>query len=247
MVFRISYCHTSKECHGGFHPADEDDRLFDEDDDAGDFVDINYKGEWWTLVSCSAEKYQDCIYDEQQAHIDTVIIAVDGACKRKRTPHAKAGYGVFFHRDNHSWNESVMLPDSVKTNQQAELHAALGGLQSARRLRLLNTDLCGKWRRPGPMRELSRVVIKTNSAYLVKAMTKRVLKLRRNDYTNSKGLPVTNAALFSQLEAEVEALHKLDVGVKFWHVGREENQEAKLLAKAALNGKPAAEALGGVG
>ncbi|KAI7191516.1 hypothetical protein KC343_g11696, partial [Hortaea werneckii] len=174
-----------------------------------------------------------CIYDEQQAHIDTVIIAVDGARKGKKFPHARAGYGVFFHRDHHSWNESVMLPDSVKTKQQAELHAALGGLQSARRLRLLNTDLCGKWRRPGPMRELSRVVIKTDSAYLVNVMTKRVLKWRLNDYTNCKGLPVGNAPFVRQLEAEVQALHELDVGVKFWRVRREENREADRLANAA--------------
>ncbi|KAI7283859.1 hypothetical protein KC345_g2688 [Hortaea werneckii] len=244
MIFRTSYCHTSKECHDGFHPAGEDDRVFDEDDDAGDFPEISYKGEWWTLGTCSAEKDQDYIYDKPQAHLDTVIIAVDGACRGNGTPDAEASYGVFFHRDNQSWNESVVLPDNFKTNQQAELRAALEGLRSAYNLRLLNTDLCGRARRPGPMRKLSRAVIKTDSAYLVNAMTKYVLKWRLNDYTNCKGCPVINASLFRQLEAEVQALHKLDVGVKFWHVLREENQEADRLANAALDGRSAPTVLG---
>ncbi|KAI7369682.1 hypothetical protein KC354_g1751 [Hortaea werneckii] len=214
-MFCTPYCHTRKECDDEFYPADEVDRLFDEDDDAGDFVDIGYKGEWWTLVTCSAEKDQDYVYDKPQAHLDTVVIAVDGACRVMALP----------------------LPDSVKTNQQAELRAALEGLRSAKNLRLLNTDLCGKARRPGPMRELSCVVIKTDSAYLVNAMAKYVFKWRLNDYTNCKGRPVTNAALFRQLEAEVQALHKLNVGVQFWHVCREENQEADSLANAALDGR----------
>ncbi|KAI7231533.1 hypothetical protein KC330_g6377 [Hortaea werneckii] len=247
MTFRTSYCHTHEECHGGFHPADDGDRLFDKDDDAGDFPEISYKGEWWTLVTCSAEKDQDYIYGKPQAHLDTVIIAVDGACRGNGTRDAEASYGVFFHRDNHSWNESFALPDNFKTNQQAELRAALEGLLSAKNLRLLNTNLCGKARRPGPMRELSHVVIKTDSAYLFNAMTKWVFKWRNNDYINCRGRPVTNASLFKQLEAEIQALHKLNVGVQFWHVRREENREADALANAALDGRSARAALGLMG
>lgn len=251
-MIRTSHFHTCEDCPGdGFllceacrsalFPSDEDDRLF-RTQLAEEDTEIIYGEQWWTFLSCPAEKNYT-VFTKPQAHIDIVVIAVDGACRNNGKPHAKASYGVFFHCNNYGWNQQKTLSDDVKTNQQAELRAGLAGLQSAKKLRLLNTELCGKPRPQGPMRKLSRVVIKTDSAYLVNAMTNWVFKWRNNDYTNSHGRPVTNASLFRQLEAELKELFDLNVHVQFWHVRREQNREADLLANAALDGKMAWEAL----
>ncbi|KAI6790581.1 hypothetical protein KC363_g5870 [Hortaea werneckii] len=138
-----------------------------------------------------------------------------------------------------------MLSNAVKTSQQAELTAGLIGLRRAKRLTLLNTDRCGKTRRPGPMRKLRHVIIKADSAYLVNAMTKWVFKWRNNNYNNCRGRPVRNASLFEKLDAELEELAELNIYVQFLHVRREQNREADLLANAALDGKTASEALAG--
>ncbi|KAI7384947.1 hypothetical protein KC336_g18092 [Hortaea werneckii] len=203
-------------CRSALFPSDEDDRLF-KTELADDCTEIIYGEKPWTFLSCPAERNWT-VFDEPQAHIDIVVIAVDGACRDNGKPHAKASYGVFFHRDNHAWNKLETLFNDFKTNQQAELRAGLAGLQSAKKLRLLNTELCGKSRPQGPIRKLSRVIIKTDSAYLVNALTDWVFKWRENDYTNSRGRPVTNAGLFRQLDAELKELADLDVHVQFWHV-----------------------------
>ncbi|KAI6915048.1 hypothetical protein KC318_g124 [Hortaea werneckii] len=236
---RSCHFHTTFSCPDGF---DRPDKRLITRDRAGDPFETSWGGQWWTLLSCPTKEC-DHHYDEPEAHIDTVIIAVDGACRDNGKPYAKAGYGVFFHRDNHSWNECKILFNAAKTSQKAELTAGLIGLRRAKRLTLLNTDHCGKTRRPGPMRKLRRVIIKADSAYLVNAMTKWVFKWRNNNYTSCRGRPVRNASLFRKLDAEVQELAELNVYVQFLHVRREQNREADLLANAALDGKTASEAL----
>lgn len=74
-------------------------------------------------------------------------------------------------------------------------------------------------------------------------MTDWIKKWRENDYTNCRGLPVTNADMFRHLNETVNDLNDMDVEVQFWHVRREENREADWLANAALDGKAAQAAL----
>jgi len=228
MRMASSY-HTDEECG---RARSSNCRILRESD-CGDDVDTTWSSEWWTLITCP--------HDDDDAHIDTVVIAVDGACRNNGKPSAEASYGVFFHRDNHQWNECAVLPDDFTTNQQAELAAGLNALRLAKRLRWLNTDECGRPRRQGPMRRLSRVLITSDSSYLVNAMTDWIYKWRQNGYLNSRDQPVTNAGLFQQLEAEVQELNDLDVEVQFWHVPRAENVMANMLASAALDGETASD------
>jgi ribonuclease HI len=108
-----------------------------------------------------------------EPHVDTVVIAVDGACRNNGYPYARAGAGVFFHRANRQWNEAVLLSNEFNTSQRAELFACIMPVRSAKRLRMLNPsyDAGNRPRRLGPMRDLRRVVIKADSEYLVKGMT----------------------------------------------------------------------------
>ena len=67
----------------------------------------------------------------------------------------------------------------------------------------------------GPYRRLRRVVVKSDSSYLVSAMTDWIYKWRNNGYINSRGLSVCNEDLFKQLDEAVDSLNDADVQVQF--------------------------------
>lgn len=235
------FYHTETTCPGRSRSFEERD-LYGQD--YGNEVETTYEAEWWTLVTCPTD-YCNIHDNKSDAHIDSVVIAVDGACRNNGRADAEASAGIFFHRDNHQWNEAIVLSDEFRTNQQAELFAGLKALQIAGRLRELNPSRSGRnvYRRKGPMRRLRRVVIKSDSSYLVNAMTDWINKWKQNGFRNCRGLPVTNAGLFRQIDEEIETLNGMDVEVQFWHVLRGQNEMADCLANAALDGVEAPEAL----
>lgn len=212
----------------------------DRDFDENDYVEgVERRGLLWTFVACPDEEE---FSHDQVAHDDAIIIAVDGACRNNGRPYAEASIGIFVHRDNY-WNEASKLEDDdqVATNQRAELSAGLRALKIATSIRQRNS--IPRYRPPGPYRMLRRVVIKSDSAYLVKGMTEWIYGWRNNGYINSRGSAVCNSDLFKQLEEAVDDLNDMDVQVQFWHVRRADNEVADCLANAALNDKSVEDAL----
>ncbi|KAK4539590.1 hypothetical protein LTR36_010526 [Oleoguttula mirabilis] len=235
------YCHTDFSC--SHRTRRFGDRLFNYID-YGVQVETTWAEEWWTLVTCP-EEVCDNHHGESDAHIDSVIIAVDGACRNNGGPGARAAAGIFFHRDNDQWNQAILIDDKNPTSQRAELVAAREALALAIRLRHLNPSYSRRsvYRRKGPTRRLRRVVIKSDSAYVVNAMTDWIDTWKQNGFRNCRGLPVANESLFRSIDEHIKTLNGIDVEVQFWHVPRGQNEEADLLANAALGGKTAAEAL----
>ncbi|KAK5114036.1 hypothetical protein LTR85_010342 [Meristemomyces frigidus] len=180
---------------------------------------------------------------EADAHIDAIVIAVDGACRNNGRYGAESGYGVFVHRDS-NLNESEMLGSAIHTSQRAELWAGLAALGFAKSIRVGNP--IGRKRTsvaPGPERRLRRVVIKADSEYLVKGMTAWVYKWNENGFVNVRGTEVVNADLFRTLDRVVDVLNDLDVHVQFWHVPMQQNGAADSLAKSSLNDVIAGDAM----
>ena len=223
------------------------DRDFDADEHEFG-VETEYGNSPFTFLSCpDQESYcEDHDYDcEPIAHIDAIVIAVDGACRGNGHPGAMAATGVFFHRNSRHNAASIVNDGMIPTNQRAELHAGLTALEATKRIRCCNAKGTGEgriWPR-GPLRKLRRVVIKSDSKFLVDGMTDWIYKWRSNDYTSSKGLPVANQDLFKQIEQAVEELNDLKVAVQFWHVGREQNRVADLIANTGLDGEDVDDAV----
>ena len=213
------------------------DRLFDINAHTKrDSIETQWKREWWTLLACPVDGVP---------HPDSVVIAVDGACRGNGTPNARAAAGIFFHQANHQWNEALLLPAAYNTCQRAELYAALRALTAAGNLRMLNLQMSGrrKYRRPGPMRRLRRVIIEADSEYLVKGMTVWMANWKCNGYRNANGGRVENEDLFRLLDEQVNKLVAMGVEVQFWHVPRELNTAADRSANAALDGTTATQAM----
>jgi ribonuclease HI len=186
-----------------------------------DIIENTSRDHIWTCVAC--DKFVVCPHCGRLAiHGDSVSIAVDGACRNNGRTNARASIGVFV-ADDSLYNVSKLFSDANLMNQRAELAAGLMGLTQALAIKTHAFE------------DLSFVVIKADSEYLVKGMTEWVFKWKSNGYRNVKGTEVVNGDLFEALERKVEELNGLGVEVRFWHVPRDWNQDVDGLANEALD------------
>ena len=82
---------------------------------------------------------------------------------------------------------------------------------------------------------LHHVIIKTDAEYVTKGLNDFVWKWEDKGYTNAKGQPVVNLALFQAIQRDIEWVKARDVQVDFWLVPREDVEAANCLANAALD------------
>lgn len=136
--------------------------------------------------------------DEDEANEDTLVIAIDGACSNNGENNAKMSVGVLFSR--HGYGRHYNIADTVKsaraTSQVAELIAckyALWVLTEAQ-------EVTGSRPLYGP---LKRVVLKSDSTYLVRGITEWMTKWTRNGYIDSDGNRIVNEGRVTG-----ETLHK---------------------------------------
>ncbi|KLP13903.1 Uncharacterized protein LW94_6551 [Fusarium fujikuroi] len=191
-----------------------------------DLIQVTNDDEDWTYVACEdALPCSDC--DCIAPHVDSIFIAVDGACRGNGQANAKAAIGVFFGQKS-AYNQSGLLTELRATNQIAELNACILALKQAKYI--VQADALHY----GP---LHIIVIKSDSDYLVKGMTEWVFKWETNGYKTAKRKLVENAQLFQELHALVGDLNTSNVEVLFWRVPREMNKEADKLANQAFNGQ----------
>ena len=142
-----------------------------------------------------------------------MLIAVDGACSGNGTPLARAGVGIFFGPGSpHNVSEAIA---GTQTSQRAEIIAAIKALRKAATL-FENVITIGK------------IVLLSDSNYVVSAMTDWIYTWKENGWKNANGRPVENKADFEELDAVIEQLEEDGLDVNFWLVGREHNAEAWL-------------------
>ncbi|KAG6109731.1 hypothetical protein E4U13_005670 [Claviceps humidiphila] len=189
-----------------------------------DEVEICDFDEDWTYVACIGEPCKSC--GTRDPHISSIVISVDGACSGNGTADAFMAAGVFFNT-NSRYNQSLPLYGPSVTNQVAELRAGILALELA-----MDIWWDERFGEDGDQR-LREVVIKADSDYLVKGMTDYIFKWKQNGFLTTKRTPVTNRALFEELEALVNELNSMGIDVYFWHVPRSFNQSADRLAKMA--------------
>lgn len=138
----------------------------------------------------------------------TVEIFCDGACSGNPGP---GGYGAILRYNGHEKEISGGEPHT--TNNRMELTAAIEAL---RRL----TRPC-------------RVVVTTDSQYVVKGMTEWIAGWQRRGWVNSKKEPVLNRELWEELAALADR-HTIEWRWVRGHNGHVENERCDLLAREAL-------------
>jgi len=181
-------------------------------------------GNPWTHIACQTEPHCPGCRD-LTPHIDSLVIAVDGACRGNGTLGARAAMGVYFGDDSDFNQQRLLSSDDRATNQVAELSAGILALETA--LDIKHMELL-----KSPLRQ---VIIKSDSEYLVKGMTEWMLRWRENGFKTAKGTPITNRYLFLNLIQREKQLRESGVGVRYWYVLRSRNTDADRLANAALD------------
>ncbi|KAI1167654.1 ribonuclease H-like protein [Nemania serpens] len=199
---------------------------------------VGFKG--FMHVRCPRASPMPCSCGRHSLHLDSLVVAVDGACPGNGSDSAtKSACGVFFGPDLPE-NFAFRVPDTPgysHTNQRAELSAALAAIHASQTY-IYNG---GQWvcddyptlcHTPCPVTHL---VIKSDSAYLVNGMTAWVQKWRENRWRTAKNNDVKNQDLWTELDNLVHYLHAATgVEIDFWHVPRDQNKDADSLANLGL-------------
>ncbi|MCS6986602.1 MAG: ribonuclease HI [Sphingomonadaceae bacterium] len=142
-------------------------------------------------------------------HRPDVRIACDGACRGNPGP---GGWAAIVRSDG---KERVLKgAEPLTTNNRMELQAALAALQAL----------------PQP----ARVLVETDSRYLVDGMTKWLGQWQRNGWKTADRRPVANADLWTAL-AQAAAPHDVRWVWVRGHAGHPANERADRLANAAID------------
>ncbi|WP_443971747.1 ribonuclease HI [Sphingobium sp. CR28] len=138
---------------------------------------------------------------------DSVEIFTDGACKGNPGP---GGWGAVIRYGAHE--KELSGGEALTTNNRMELAAAIEGLNAL-------TRSC-------------RVVLHTDSKYVMDGITKWIHGWRRNGWRTADKKPVKNADLWQALEA-ASARHQVEWRWVKGHAGHPENERADRLASDA--------------
>lgn len=156
----------------------------------------------------SARREREPLASSSAANPPVVEIFCDGACSGNPGP---GGYGAILRYNGHE--KEICGGEAQTTNNRMEMTAAIEAL---RRL----TRPC-------------RVVVTTDSQYLVKGMTEWIAGWQRRGWRNSKKEPVLNRDLWEEL-VSLASRHSMEWRWVRGHAGHAENERCDTLARGAL-------------
>ena len=138
-----------------------------------------------------------------------VEIFSDGACRGNPGP---GGWGVILRYNGHE--KELYGGEAETTNNRMELMAAIRGLES--------------------LKKPSKVVLTTDSQYVMKGATEWMAGWKRKGWVTAGKKPVKNVELWQRLD---KALHPHQVKWKWvrGHTGHPENERADLLANRGVD------------
>jgi ribonuclease HI len=138
--------------------------------------------------------------------LSLVQIFTDGACKGNPGP---GGWGALLRMG--STEKELSGGEALTTNNRMELTAAIRGLQALKRP--------------------CRVLLTTDSRYVMDGLTKWIHGWRKNGWKTADKKPVKNADLWQELLAAA-APHRVEWKWVKGHAGHDENERVDQLASA---------------
>ncbi|GJQ76926.1 putative endonuclease that specifically degrades the RNA of RNA- DNA hybrids [Trypoxylus dichotomus] len=142
---------------------------------------------------------------------DHVVVYTDGACENNGYKGAKAGIGVWFG-DDHPFNVSAPV-EGKPTNNAGEIQACIRAVRIA-----LDNDI-------------KKLCIKTDSNFVINAMTSWIKKWKKNNWKLSTGGDVKNKVDFEKLDNVCKQMDSIKWVHVNGHCGIEGNEKADILAR----------------
>ncbi|XP_018320420.1 ribonuclease H1 isoform X2 [Agrilus planipennis] len=140
-----------------------------------------------------------------------MTVYTDGACENNGKVNAKAGIGVWFG-SGHSWNISEPVKGRP-TNNTAEIQACIRAIEKAH------------------SNGIKKLLIKTDSQFVINSMTKWIKRWKQNNWKLSTGGDVKNKTDFVKLDTLINLLDDVQWEYVAGHAGNEGNEEADRLAR----------------
>ncbi|KAI1496875.1 ribonuclease H-like domain-containing protein [Biscogniauxia marginata] len=156
----------------------------------------------------------------------TVVVSIDGACRSNGTPSARAAWGVYFGPQSPHNASGLVKPDLPQTNSRAEIEALSQALHIIQEV--ISQDL-----------SLHHIRIRSDSDYLVKAMSEWIEGWIKKGGRSAQRRRVAHYPVLKEIHERLNEMAYGDDGgmdFKFWHVPREKNKGADMLANRALDG-----------
>ncbi len=173
----------------------------------------------------------------------SLVVAVDGIGHGIAVPQLKSSYGVYFGRGSQH-NKSAVLPDGLsKSSEVAILSAAYMALDYISEVFVSHTAPPPLISAPvsaeqglifQPETGLRKIVILTDSDFLVKSMNEYLFIWEENGYVDRRGKEVVNANEMRDMSDILDMFERLECEVSFWLVGKGSNKESNRLAREAL-------------
>ncbi|KAG6914511.1 hypothetical protein DXG01_016843 [Tephrocybe rancida] len=165
----------------------------------------------------------------------------DGARSNNGRYGARAGLGIVIGGyEGHCWSIPVdygVDGDAPRTNQRAELLAAIEGLRRLLDEYRMDPHTYGhgspQVRAHDCAQSSPTLVVATDSEYVVKGISEWFPNWRNNGWLNGRGVRPANLDLFSELDELVTDSEQDGFDVGFWHIPRAYNYRADDLAKQA--------------
>jgi ribonuclease HI len=175
----------------------------------------------------------------QEIDPNSVVVSIASDSRYNRTESATASWSVYWgpgsrHNDADQLSKHFWEP-ARQTTDAAAVEAAKQVLMKM--LMMLDDEEDDKNTMRGGL-EVCKLLILTDSMYLVKGISEHIWKWNKNGYKTAKKRPVVNGDAFSELDGYIADLEDRGIPVWFWLVKKEWNQEADALAKHALDEKP---------
>lgn len=142
----------------------------------------------------------------------SLFINTDGGCSNNGYEGALTSYGLYFG-DRSQFNECGVVPSMYRqTSLAAELYAAKIALERAIEVSdFLERHGCG----------FSRIVLLSDSSYLVRGITDYIGTWARNGWRTTRGPNVGNSQLWQRLYNLIGHFQHVGIVVNFEHVPRE--------------------------